>query len=201
MVTYLDTHPDCGMVYTYMARIDGDGRELSAKRIPAHAGDIFPHLFQKSFIYPSMVMYRRQTVLEAGLFQERFSSRGEDCDFFLRIAQKTKIGVIREHLAKYRTHAENVSKGKLEITPFASEEIQLQYRDHLLDKYSHGWWYYRRKMSKVYQVQAKVYLAAESTNAGINRLMQSLVLYPFRLDVVRLFLSTVFSRLRSGLRD
>ncbi|MEA3223996.1 MAG: glycosyltransferase family A protein, partial [Thermodesulfobacteriota bacterium] len=68
LASFLDQYPGYGMVYSSISRIDGDGNLLAAKKIPTHSGDIFPQLFMKCYIAPSMVMCRKQTLLDAGLF-------------------------------------------------------------------------------------------------------------------------------------
>ncbi len=194
MTLYLDTHPEHGMVYSYLARIDHTGKFMSPKRSRHYVGDIFPRLFMKNYLYPSIIMCRKQVILDAGLFQERFSSRGDDSDLFLRISLKTKVGVIREHLSIYRCHEENISKTVNDTMPFATEEILSQYKHHLLQQYPLGWWIYRCKMSRIYREQAMVFFSQAEEAKAKHCLRTSLRFFPFRIDTIWRFLMTTNKR-------
>lgn len=191
LASFLDQHPGYGMVYSQISRIDGDGNLLAAKKIPTHSGDIFPQLFMKCYIAPSMAMCRKQMLLDAGLFQERFSSEGEDYDIFLRLARAAPVGVVQEELVMYRVHMENVSKKGQDLAPFRGEEILSQYKDYLIENYRMGWWYYRKRMSKIYREQAKVYLSQGRVSDGRKCLKRSLGLYPFRFEVIMKYLGLI----------
>lgn len=194
MALYLDANPEHGMVYSYLARIDHSGNHIRPKRKRHYTGDIFPRLFMHSYLYPSMIMCRKRLILEAGLFQERFSSKGEDWDLFLRLSLKTKIGVIPEYLSIYRSHEENVSKAMGDTMPFVAENILSQYKEHLLQRYPLGWLIYRRKMSRIHREQAKVFFLQEEYTKARHCLRTSLKLFPFRLGVIRAFLAETVHR-------
>lgn len=192
MIGFLDNNPRYGMVYSLLARVDHSGKPMQPKKIPCHMGDIFPHLFMKSYIYPSMVLCRKTAIYNAGFFQDKFSSRGEDSDFFLRVALKNEVGMIGEHLSIYRSHGSNVSKNIVDIMPFAQEEILAQFKHDLLNKYPLGWWIYRRKMSKTYREQAKTFFSQGNYDQAKSRISASFRIFPFRLDVAWLLLRFSF---------
>jgi glycosyltransferase involved in cell wall biosynthesis len=194
MAHYLDSHSQYGMVYSYLGRINHRNEYMRPKRNRQYTEDIFPKLFNHGYLYPSMTMCRKQLVLDAGFFQERFSSIGEDTDLFLRISLRTKVGVIPEYLSIYRVHEDNVSKSTNDTMAFALEEILSQYRYNLLQRYPLGWWIYRRKMSRVYREQAKVFFSQRKDTEVKHCLKKSITLFPFRMDVVRLFLTSTVNK-------
>ncbi|RLB01023.1 MAG: glycosyltransferase family 2 protein [Deltaproteobacteria bacterium] len=183
-VSYLDAHPDMAMVYTPIDRIDSEGTMLQRKRLKGHSGDIFPRLFLKSFIAPSMAVCRKKIFSKIGMFSETLSSEGEDYDLFLRIASRFKVGYVNEPLVIYRLHPGNVSKTKQEVAPFRYEQVLGIHAPHLLSHYRLGWWVYRKRMSKVYREKARVYLKQDRHEDAISALKASLALYPFRMDVL-----------------
>jgi len=185
LASFLDRHPDHGMVYSQISRIDGEGKLLPPKKIPTHSGDIFPQLFMKCYIAPSMVMCRRQALLDIDLFQERFSSEGEDYDLFLRLAKRAPIGVVQEELVMYRVHMGNVSKKGQDLAPFRGEEILSQYKDYLIENYRMGCWYYRKRMSKIYREQGRAYSSQGKLGDAIACYRKSIKNFPFRMEVYK----------------
>ena len=182
---YLDAHPECGMVYSSLGRIDEHGGVYPEKKVPTWSGDIFVRVFMRSYIAPSMIMCRRETLLEVGLFQERYSSRGEDYDLVLRLAMHTPVGMVDEELGQYRLHADNTSKKVQEIAPFIAEELLNQYKDYLLEHYRLGWLHYRRRMAKIYREQARVCRVTGRVTEARRLYRTAFRCDPSRLDVLR----------------
>jgi len=192
-VSYLDNHSDMAMVYTSLDRMDSDGTMLPSKKLKGYSGDIFPRLFLKTFIAPSMAVCRRQIFEEIGMFSQELSSEGEDYDLFLRIASRYRVGYVDERLGIYRLHSGNVSKGKQEIAPFRYEQVLNIHAPHLLSHYRLGWWVYRKRMSKVFREQAKVYLKLGRQKDAFSAIKRSLGLYPFRIDVLLMMVRLAIS--------
>ncbi|MEA3421965.1 MAG: glycosyltransferase, partial [Acidobacteriota bacterium] len=183
---FLDHHLDYCMVYTAYSRIDEEGHPYPEKKIYVRTGDIFPQLFMRCFIAPSMVMCRRQALLDVGLFQTKFGA--EDYDLFLRLAMYGKVGYLPEPLTTYRVRRGSSSKIGQIRAALESKGLLDQYKDYLFENYRLGWWYYRKRMSKIYREQAKVYLSQEKISDARRCLKRSLGLYPFRFDVIRKYL-------------
>ncbi len=183
-VDYLDAHPGMAMVYTPIDRMDAEGTILPMKKLKGYSGDIFPRLFLKSFIAPSMAVCRRKIFSEIGMFSEALSSEGEDYDLFLRIASRFNVGYVNESLVTYRLHPGNVSKSKEEIAPFRYEQVLNIHAPHLLSYYRLGWWVYRKRMSKVFREKARVYLKQGREEDAFSAIKASFGLYPFRMDVL-----------------
>ncbi|MBN2297762.1 MAG: glycosyltransferase [Deltaproteobacteria bacterium] len=185
MSRFLDQNPDYIMVYSKGGRIDAAGNPLPFKKMPDYSGDIFPKLYMHCYIAPSMVMCRRQSFLDAGMFQGRFSSEGEDYDLFLRISSLAPVGIVREDLVKYRVHMDNTSKSKEQLAPFRMEEVLEQFTPYLLKHYRFGWWLHRSRMAKIYREQARVYLQLGKTQDAARAYRRSIKSYPLRLDVYK----------------
>jgi len=183
-VDYLVSHPETAMIYTSAKRMLMDGTLLPEKDLPGYSGDIFPQLFEKCFIAPSMVVCKKDVLIERGMFSTELSSEGEDYNLFLNIASRYNVGYIPQRLLTYRLHPENTSKKKQEVAPFRYEQILGYYTDHLLKNYSMGWWVYRKRMSKVYREQAKVFMSQDKISDALCCLRKSMETFPFRLDVI-----------------
>jgi len=185
MSSFLDSNPGYAMAYSLGGRIDATGNPLPIKKMPEYSGDIFPKLYMHCYIAPSMVLCRKRFFVDAGMFQERFSSEGEDYDLFLRISSLAPVGIIREDLVKYRVHLDNTSKSKEQLAPFRMEEVLEQFTPHLLKNYRLGWWLHRRRMAKIYREQARVFLQQGKKEEALKAYRRSITSYTLRLDVYK----------------
>ncbi len=61
------------------------------------------------FLFPSSVLVRRDTIVEAGLFRPE-QRLCEDVDCFLRVLRRTPLLIVREALWRWREHASNASR-------------------------------------------------------------------------------------------
>ncbi|HOO36794.1 MAG TPA: glycosyltransferase family A protein [Deltaproteobacteria bacterium] len=186
--SFLDNHPDYCMVYSGYSRINEEGDTLPPKDMRVHVGDIFPQVFMRCFIAPSMVLCRKQVLFDIGLFQTKYSA--EDYDLFLKISMQGKIGYIPEPLTQYRVRQGSLSKIAQSTPALQAKELLDQYKDYLLENYPLGWWYYRRRMSKIYRELARVYRDTGQNKDMVKVLKKSIRFYPFRLDVWQMYLGT-----------
>ncbi len=112
-VRYLDMHPEAGMVYSDAEVFDAaSGKTLCrvSQKCRLHEGDVLERLFLKCFIPSPTPMVRRAVFDHAGLFDEsRELAIGEDWNMWLRIAAVSRVGVVREPLAKVRMHAASMT--------------------------------------------------------------------------------------------
>jgi len=60
------------------------------------------------YILPSTVLVRKKTLLEAGLFDEKFYCN-EDMDLWMRLALQCRFAVVNEPLVLRRIHGKNIS--------------------------------------------------------------------------------------------
>jgi hypothetical protein len=66
------------------------------------------------FLFPSVVLVRRDLLIEAGLFDERLNLC-EDVDCFLRVFTSTSLAVVQQVLVRWRVHSRNTSRDALGI--------------------------------------------------------------------------------------
>lgn len=107
-VSYLEQHPEVGMVHSDFQTVDVDGRilEASAERCRGRkrpSGQVFRELFLDSFIVGNSVLIRRECFERVGMFDE--SLRWGDYHLWMRIARHFRVDYTPEVLTSYRQHA------------------------------------------------------------------------------------------------
>jgi glycosyltransferase involved in cell wall biosynthesis len=128
-VTYLQTHPDTAAVFTLATFIDQESREFGRlEGVPPEIEGIerleYPLVLNavlrhtSSFLPTPSALVRRQVYTEVGPYSLDYGIRG-DIDMWLRIARRHPVGLIREHLMRYRvgTHNESRRYGYLRTEP------------------------------------------------------------------------------------
>jgi len=109
-VHLLDSDPSSGLVYTWVAYIDSQGKPTGRVRKNSAEGMIWPDLTQHNVIEcGSVVLVRHECFREVGLFDESLRSI-EDLDMWLRMAQHYQFRMISEPLVYYRQHTASLSK-------------------------------------------------------------------------------------------
>lgn len=111
---YLQTHPDFGGVYTDGYHIDQQGNRLlplSSRRRGFHSGNVFQEAIRASDLFgpPLCVLIRRHPVLALDLHFDGQIGYGTDWDFFVRYAEVTLFGYIKEMTCLYRVHTSNMT--------------------------------------------------------------------------------------------
>lgn len=98
------TSPDVGMVFSNCNLLYTDGREKNFIKMPAGEGDVLEEQLSNFTITLGSAMIRTSILgrLEY-CFDNRFSMI-EDFDFFIRIAQITKVAYCHRSLFKWRVH-------------------------------------------------------------------------------------------------
>jgi glycosyltransferase involved in cell wall biosynthesis len=107
-VSYLDRHPDVGMVHSDFQTTDPDGKVLEesvavCRNRTRPSGRVFPQLFMDSFIVANSVLIRRECLEHLGGFDE--SLRFGDYLLWMRLARRYKIDYVGKVLTQYRQHA------------------------------------------------------------------------------------------------
>lgn len=107
-VTYLDSHPDIGMIYTSAYCIDYSGNALDEKYIASVSGEIYKSIafFRPVTITLPTVMVRREVFSAVGGFDEKMH-RFEDTDMWRRISKVVRIDALPEFTCELRTHIDN----------------------------------------------------------------------------------------------
>jgi glycosyltransferase involved in cell wall biosynthesis len=107
----LRRHPEVGLVYSQVLRIDPGGRDLGVAPETVIAGAAFRSLLEHNVIPTSTVMVRRTVLDECGVFPEDPSLQGaEDYDLWLRIAERHQIACLPEPSTRYRLHPDGHSR-------------------------------------------------------------------------------------------
>ena len=107
---FLQANPDYGVVGSAAEDIDENGAPYPAPDYvpPQTHADVLASIEQRPPLCHSSVMARRDVLLAAGGYHKAFR-HCEDYDLWLRIANRTKIGNLSEHLIRYRRYDGQVS--------------------------------------------------------------------------------------------
>ncbi len=106
---YLDAHPDARFIYGYRHRMDADG---SVTELPGEYQDRptgTRELFGRMFLSHLCVCYRRDLLLDAGLYDEDLRSC-EDYELYLRLSLHTRFEPIAATTGLRRRHGTNLSR-------------------------------------------------------------------------------------------
>ncbi len=103
-VAYLQKHPDCAMLATWVRLIDHTGTYLRTEGINREF--LYYTLNFECCIMHSTVMFRKTYLEAVGGYQKAYS---EDFDLFWRISRRYKISAIDEPLVFYRLHDQNTN--------------------------------------------------------------------------------------------
>lgn len=117
-VAFLEAHPEAGAVFALDRRIDGEGRLLGETSLPVPLRSLgclaFPDVMRTLLRHRNVVfrapsfMIRADVLRMVGPFTTEFECAG-DLEMWLRILARFNIGVIEEHLWRYRHTAGQVS--------------------------------------------------------------------------------------------
>jgi glycosyltransferase involved in cell wall biosynthesis len=110
MMSLIGRNPEGAVFYCMAQCMDAHGQNLPQKvGGPAIAPEnLYWTLLRANFIIPSTVVFRRHTIMEAGLFDASLRSC-EDWDLWLRLLPKTEIIGTFESLVRYRVHGSSLS--------------------------------------------------------------------------------------------
>jgi glycosyltransferase involved in cell wall biosynthesis len=116
-VTFLDQHPECGLVNCDLQYISESGVRLDRYLRGMNHKEKYVRLFQKGYVYMSSAILIRRAVYEkVGGFDEEFVAAGlQEVEWLARIVEYTAVGYIPEVLALYRDHGPRVptDRGRL----------------------------------------------------------------------------------------
>jgi glycosyltransferase involved in cell wall biosynthesis len=119
-VTYLEQHPDVGMVHSDFQTIDPAGNVIEEsvarcrdRRRPS--GSVFQELFMDSFIVATSVLIRKECFDRLGSFDDKLL--WGDYHMWLRIARHYKIDYVPQVLVKYRQHLSQSTRSLPVVDP------------------------------------------------------------------------------------
>jgi len=108
-ISFLDAHPDFGMIGAWVKVIDGHGNSLNdCIKFPALPDEIPVILLFKNYFTTSSIMVRK-SCLQDFPFDPEFPI-AEDYNLWIKIAEKYKVWNLPEVLTCYRMHKENIHK-------------------------------------------------------------------------------------------
>ncbi len=118
-VEFLETNPDVGLVFSLIRLIDGVGREYGRLDLPrslrsrgslGYADVLNGVLTYKNVFLPTPgAMARADLYAKVGGFRTEFGSAA-DLDMWLRCARLGRIGLVEQHLLRYRHTAGSVAQ-------------------------------------------------------------------------------------------
>ena len=156
-LTYLQAHPDVGMVHSDIQTIDEHGNVLEhsafqCRQRPQPSGFVFRDLFMRSMICGNSVMIRKECFDRLGLFDE--SLRWADYHMWLRIARKYRIDYVGRVLTEYRQHASqrpaDLAADPPDQAPVALKSIESLVEDYPEIRQELGERTIRRRMASFY---------------------------------------------------
>jgi D-glycero-D-manno-heptose 1,7-bisphosphate phosphatase len=113
-VKYLETHPECGGVYTDGIYIDAAGthlKPLSSRRRGPFTGRIFEQMVRASDVFgtPACVVLRRAVIQSHMLEFDPDIVIGPDWDFLVQFSEHADFGYVDRPTCLYRVHTGNIS--------------------------------------------------------------------------------------------
>ncbi|MBI3791333.1 MAG: glycosyltransferase family 2 protein [Gemmatimonadetes bacterium] len=113
-VAFLAAHPDHVAVGTRALIVDGEGRpqRIWGRHFTHEAIDAAHLAAQGTALGNPTAMFRRQSALDAGGYDDALAKVGEDLDFWLRLAEHGRLANLPDVLICYRVHGSNVSIGQ-----------------------------------------------------------------------------------------
>ncbi|MCI8574501.1 MAG: glycosyltransferase [Oscillibacter sp.] len=135
MVSFLDTHPEYGLVYCDMEYIDESGNVISNTQKSSH------NLYLSDCV-GACFMYRREVAETVGGYDPN-KFLVEDYDYWLRISFQYSIGRVPELLYSYRHHSGNMTAVYGKRIASKVFDLLLEYLDKISDRLDdHDFFYY-----------------------------------------------------------
>jgi glycosyltransferase involved in cell wall biosynthesis len=114
-VEFLESHPDCGFVFSAMTLLDEDGVEFELGRKSLSPGVHHPHalvpkLLRNNLVPTPTVLARRSAYEAVGSAFEPRLRRIYDYEMWLRLALNGPVGYLNARDASWRVHGEQSSR-------------------------------------------------------------------------------------------
>ena len=107
-VSYLDDHPDVGLVASLCEFIDERGETIAAPQSAQSPEQIYYKLSFSNCFMNCSVSFRREPAIRIGAYDESFRF-AMDYDLWLRLSRQTKIVQLDRMLVKWRDVSTNIS--------------------------------------------------------------------------------------------
>ena len=123
-VAFLDSHPECAMVYGEGYHVDPEGRFL--ERYYTEPFD-FQRLAEICFICQPTVFFRRELLATIG-YMDQTLHYGMDYDYWIRAAKRYAVGYVPAYLATSKLHDQG--KTLSQKVPVHCEIVQIVHRHY-----------------------------------------------------------------------
>jgi len=129
-LVFLQSHPQVAVVGCQVQLLTGGSAPSIVARLPVEPAAVRAFLPLASPVAHPAVMFRRQAVIDCGLYREQMMP-AEDYDLWLRISEHHDIANLPEVLLQYRLHAGQVSANRFEAVAVATLAAQMASRSRL----------------------------------------------------------------------
>jgi glycosyltransferase involved in cell wall biosynthesis len=117
--------PRVGLVYTWFALINPQGRILSTGHRPTHSGNVLQACCRRNLVgNGSGALMRKTAILECGGYDESLHGC-EDLKLYTAIAERYDYAVVPEHLTGYRQSDDNLTSN-IEMIRRTAEVVQAE---------------------------------------------------------------------------
>ncbi len=108
--------------------IDESGSLISQKNyFPYYSDtDIKRNIHKANLFTHSSVMFRRSMIDKFGFYDEDFLN-SEDYEFWLRVTNKVKVGILNKPLVKYRMHSKSVTSLRIQQQMYYAIKARFRY--------------------------------------------------------------------------
>ena len=108
--------PKVGLVYTWFASIDRKSRVTSLSHRPEADGDVMRQMCQSNLVgNGSSPLMPKRVLTEVGGYDPQQPHFCEDLSLYLRIAERYRFAVVRDHLTGYRQTTGSMSNRTVEM--------------------------------------------------------------------------------------
>jgi len=125
---FLDTHENVAVVGSQTRFLAAGAIAAPATRLPQSPSDVRRLLETASPLAHPAVMFRRQAVLDAGLYRQQVTP-AEDYDLWLRLADRAELANLPDVLLHYRLHPGQMTANRDEGFAVATLVVQAASRE------------------------------------------------------------------------
>ena len=127
-VNFLETHQDYALIGGRVVVIDEDGKKINEYLNPQDDLEIRQRILIKNPFTHSSVLFRKNTVLELGGYDEDLGV-SEDYDLWLKIGKHWKFANLGEYLIKYRVHQQGITSQQKLLAAKNTKKLIQKHKD------------------------------------------------------------------------
>jgi len=187
---------DSSFVMTYCdATFLGENGEhigTQSQKERLRAGHVFKDLLLGNFIPLPTVVARRDVVVEVGAFEE-WLTIGEDWHLWLKLSARGKVGFIRAPLCQIRIHPRTMTTDRMLLFSDAVRVLD-DIEQRFPEEFGKSRLNARRGRAKMLSMLARNYLFSGQTLEARRLLLEALLNFPLRPDIIPFFLLALLGR-------